>query len=58
MKLHLKGTEGKVIKWIVDFLNKRTIQVKVGSEISNQYEVEHGTPQGLFADDGEREEFG
>lgn len=46
IKLHLMGVGGKMFNWIMDFLNGRVIQVKIGQELSNQYNVENGTPQG------------
>jgi hypothetical protein len=32
--------------WIVDFMFDQTFQVRVGLELSREYEVENGTPQG------------
>ena len=32
--------------WVLDFLDRRTIEVKVGTEYSNRYTVENGIPQG------------
>lgn len=40
------GVRGKVFKWIKDFLFGRKIQVRVRSDLSSQYAVENGTPQG------------
>ena len=39
IKMHLMGIGGKIFTWIMDFLDGRTIQVKVGTEISRQYIV-------------------
>ena len=46
MKLCKTGVGGRVFNWIKDFLCGRKIQVRVGSDLSNQYAVENGTPQG------------
>ena len=46
IKLHMMGVGGKTFNWIKDFLDGRTIQVRIGSEISNQFDVQNGTPQG------------
>lgn len=40
------GVRGRMFNWIKDFLMKRTIQVKVGSDSSKTVEIENGTPQG------------
>ncbi len=46
IKLHKLGIGGRGFNWIKDFLYERNIQVRIGSELSNQYTVENGTPQG------------
>lgn len=46
IKLNIMGVGGRIFNWIMDFLNERTIQVKIGAELSSQYIVENGTPQG------------
>lgn len=46
IKLHLMGMGGKMFNWVMDFLNGRPIQVKVGAEVSSQCIVENGMPQG------------
>ncbi len=46
LKLDKIGIGGKLFNWIKDFLFGRKIQVRIGEEISSQYEVENGTPQG------------
>lgn len=46
IKLHLMGVGGNIFNWIMDFLNGRSIQVKIGSDISSKCVVENGTPQG------------
>ena len=34
-----------MFNWIMDFLDGRTIQVKIGKELSESHVVENGTPQ-------------
>ncbi len=46
IKLHKLGIGRRVFNWIKDLLYERNIQVRIGSELSNQYTVENGTPQG------------
>lgn len=46
IKLSKLGVEGRVFNWIKDFLFERKIQVKIGVEMSSQYTIENGTPQG------------
>ncbi len=46
IKLHQMGIEGNTFSWIMDFLSGRSIQVKIGSELSEEHVVENGTPQG------------
>lgn len=46
IKLNKMGIGGRVFNWIKDFLAGRKIQVRIGIDISNQYEVGNGTPQG------------
>ena len=46
IKLHNAGVEGKMFNWLMDFLRGRTIQVKVGAELSSKHGVQNGTPQG------------
>lgn len=45
-KLRQLGIEGGLYSCIREFLSNRTIQVRVGSAISQKYEMENGTPQG------------
>ena len=35
-----------MFNWLMDFLRGRTIQVKVGAELSSKQGVENGMPQG------------
>ncbi len=46
IKLDKMGIGGNLFNWIKDFLFGRKIQVRIGAEISSQYEVGNGTPQG------------
>lgn len=46
IKLHGAGIRGKMFHWIKDFLNNRSIQVRVGGEFSMSVGIENGTPQG------------
>ncbi len=46
LKLDEIGIGGKLFNWIKDFLFGRKIQVRIGEEISSQFEVGNGTPQG------------
>ena len=46
IKLNKLGVGGKVYNWVQDFLLGRTIEVRVGTQCSKQYQVENGTPQG------------
>lgn len=46
IKLNELGISGKMYNWVLDFLHRRTIEVKVGAEYSNRYIVENGIPQG------------
>lgn len=46
IKLNKLGINGKMFRWIKDFLDSRTIQVRIGKVCSNRYLVENGTPRG------------
>ena len=45
-KLSLHGVNGRMLRWISDFLTGRSIRVAVGGIISNCFEMQNGTPQG------------
>ena len=45
-KLRKLGIENEMYRWIDDFLTDRTIQVKIGNELSDVIKLENGTPQG------------
>ena len=46
IKLQKIQVDGRVFNWIKDFLFERKIQEMIGSDLSNQYMVGNGTPQG------------
>ncbi len=46
IKMKRIGIEGRMFNWVLSFLFDRTIQVQVGSEVSQTLSVENGTPQG------------
>ena len=45
-QLSKMGVKGKPLEWIHNFLQDRSIQVRVGSALSEPLVVENGTPQG------------
>ncbi len=45
LKLQRIGIVGRFYNWVLSFLFGRTIQVKVGSVLSQMVNVENGTPQ-------------
>lgn len=45
IKLHMLGVGGSMFNWVMDFLNNRGIQVKIGPEISRRCVVKNGTPK-------------
>ena len=45
-KLRNLGITNRMHDWIADFLSDRTIQVRVGIELSTKKTLENGTPQG------------
>ena len=46
IKLKGFGINGRMLQWIANFISDRTIQVGVGTTLSNIYTVENGTAQG------------
>jgi len=46
IKMHKMEIGGRVYNWVKDFLFGRKIQIRIGSDVSNQYLVDNGTPQG------------
>ena len=45
-QLFQMGIKGRMLHWIHDFLQDRTIQVKVGTAFSRSHHLENGTPKG------------
>ena len=45
-KLHLLGVDGQLFNWIKSFLESRTFQVRVGSTLSDVFNLLNGVPQG------------
>ena len=46
IKLRQMGIKGRMFQWVKDFLSGRRIMVKINEELSSEYMVENGTPQG------------
>lgn len=46
IKLDKIGVGGRMYNWILDFLFKRTFQVRIGEEMSTLHDILNGTPQG------------
>ena len=46
LKLKRCGIQGKMIKWIKDFLFQRTARVKLDGTLSNLVKIKEGVPQG------------
>lgn len=46
IKLYNMGIRGNFLNWIKDFLEGRTIQVKIRAVLSSEHVIENGTPQG------------
>ena len=46
LKLENKGVDGKVLRWIKNWLTNRTQEVKIGEARSDKSEVKSGVPQG------------
>jgi len=45
-KMRRMGISGNILNFITDFLSNRSIQVHIGTGVSNSYELQNGTPQG------------
>ena len=45
-KLRNIGINGNMYKWITEFLTNRTIQVRIGNELSGKAKLQNGSPQG------------
>jgi hypothetical protein len=48
IKLKNIGINGKLFEWIKDFSTNRTLQVRVGTQISDRFVLENGTAQGAI----------
>ncbi len=46
IKLNKIGIRGRLYNWVLDFLSERGFRVKVGSEVSEEFEIINGIPQG------------
>ncbi len=46
IKLNKIGIRGRLYNWVLDFLSERRFRVKVGSEVSEEFEIINGIPQG------------
>ena len=46
IKLHYKGIRGRAAKFITNFLQNRTFQVRCGNTFSSSFTMDHGVPQG------------
>ena len=40
------GISGRFYNWVLDFLSERKFRVKVGPEISDEYDIVNRIPQG------------
>ena len=40
------GLRGNILQFTTDFLANRSIQVRIGTALSNSYQLQNGTPQG------------
>lgn len=45
-KLKKLGIQGRMYNWILEFITKRTFQVRVGKHLSQTHPIENGTVQG------------
>ncbi len=48
IKLKKIGINGRMYDWVTDFLDGRTARVRLGSTLSDPFELENGTPQGAM----------
>ncbi|KAL2092947.1 hypothetical protein ACEWY4_010259 [Coilia grayii] len=46
IKLNNLGINGKMYNYILDFMAQRTLRVRIGEALSNEFSVEGGIPQG------------
>lgn len=45
-KMKMMGLKDNILNFVSDFLNDRSIKVRIGSSLSTSYKLENGTPQG------------
>jgi len=45
-KMESMGLNGSILNFVSDFLSNRSIRVRVGTALSNSYQLQNGTPQG------------
>lgn len=48
IKLDKLGINGKLYNWVLHFLNRRTIDVKVGAEYSSRFTVDNAVFAALY----------
>lgn len=46
IKMNKMGIRGKLYNWVLEFLSERRFRVKVGSDVSEEFEIVNGIPQG------------
>ncbi|MGL5590845.1 MAG: RNA-directed DNA polymerase, partial [Metamycoplasmataceae bacterium] len=46
IKMNKLGISGRLFNWVKSFLTNRSIMVKVGSEMSDMFNINNGVPQG------------
>lgn len=46
IRMHMLGIGGNMLNWVMEFLNNRSIQVKIGKELSRRCLVENTTRKG------------
>jgi len=43
-KMRRMGLSGNILNFVTDFLSNRSIRVRIGTAVSNSYELQNGTP--------------
>lgn len=46
IKMNKMGIRGKLYNWVLEFLSERRFRVKVGADVSEEFEIVNGIPQG------------
>lgn len=46
IQMNRMGISGRLFNWVLDFLSERKFRVKVVLEISEEYDIVNGIPQG------------